>query len=79
MIERNYGKLNGKTHEYFIEKYGEKTYDSIHRGYNTPPPGGESFAMVEKRVNSFIKYLKKLIKKEQKGKTNQLFLRVKLD
>ena len=44
---------------------GEQEYNLIHRGYNVPPPEGESFAMVEKRVKSFIKYLIKLMKKEQ--------------
>jgi len=49
-----------------IEKFlGNQAYKVIHRGYNTPPPNGESFAMVEKRVLSFIKYLKKYIKKNQ--------------
>ena len=83
MIERNYGKLNGLSHEQFIKNIGKKVYNlevegdaienlspsmrkkverflgeeeykAIHRGYNTPPPGGESFAMVEKRVKPFI-------------------------
>ena len=49
-----------------IEKFlGEQEYKLIHRGYNIPPPKGESFAMVEKRVNSFINDLKKLIRKEK--------------
>lgn len=94
MIERNYGDLNGTTHEDFIKRIGnkllkldvygdaienlsnkdrnkiqrflgEEEYKLIHRGYNVPPPGGESFAMVEKRVSSFIKSLKKLVKKEK--------------
>jgi 2,3-bisphosphoglycerate-dependent phosphoglycerate mutase len=94
MIERNYGKLNGKTHEWFIDRIGrqllkldveggalenlsitdrkrlerflgEKEYDLIHRGYNVPPPGGESFAMVEKRVENFISDLMKMIKREK--------------
>lgn len=65
IIERNYGTLNGKTHESFIEKFGQEKYDSIHRGFNVPPPSGESFAMVEKRVKDFIGDLKKLIRKEQ--------------
>ena len=48
------------------EKFlGEEEYKVIHRGYNIPPPGGESFADVEKRVKSFIKYLKKFIKKNK--------------
>jgi len=94
MIERNYGKLNGTTHESFIHNVGKKLirldaegdayenlsiedrkkvehflgeeeYNLIHRGYNVPPPGGESFAMVEKRVNSFIRDLIKLIRKKK--------------
>lgn len=94
MIERNYGKLNGKTHEWFIENVGkrllrldvggdalenlsledrkrlerflgENEYDLIHRGYAVPPPGGESFAMVEKRVENFISDLMKMIKRDK--------------
>jgi 2,3-bisphosphoglycerate-dependent phosphoglycerate mutase len=94
MIERNYGDLNGTTHNSFIKKIGQKLYDLevhgdiiaslneegrkevekflgeqeynlIHRGFNVPPPNGESFSMVEKRVNSFIKDLIKLLKKEK--------------
>jgi 2,3-bisphosphoglycerate-dependent phosphoglycerate mutase len=44
---------------------GKEEYKVVHRGYNTPPPNGESFAMVEKRVNIFIKNLKKFIEKEK--------------
>jgi len=65
IIERNYGNLNGTSHDDFIKKYGEDKYNLIHRGYNVPPPGGESFAMVEKRIKSFIKDLTKLMKKEK--------------
>ena len=94
MIERNYGDLNGKTHESFIHNVGKKLvklevhgdayenlskadrariehflgeeeYKLIHRGYNVPPPHGESFAMVESRVGRFIKDLIKLINKEK--------------
>ena len=93
MIERNYGDLNGLTHDKFIRKMGEKLYNLevegdlihdlppegkkevenflgeqeynlIHRGYNVPPPNGESFAMVEVRVKSFIDYLLDFMKKE---------------
>lgn len=49
-----------------VEQFlGEQEYKLIHRGFFTPPPDGESFAMVEKRVKSFITDLKKLIKKEK--------------
>ncbi|MDO8556997.1 MAG: histidine phosphatase family protein [Candidatus Jorgensenbacteria bacterium] len=65
MIERGYGKLEGKTHEKTIKKYGQEKYDAWHRGFRTRPPGGESFADVEKRVRSFIKDLIALIKKER--------------
>jgi len=94
MIERNYGDLNGTTHEAFIdcvgtrlmkldvegdilanmslknkekieEFLGEEEYEMIHRGWNIPPPGGESFEMVEKRVASFIEDLKRKMKKEK--------------
>jgi len=65
MIERSYGRLSGMSHKKFIEKKGKVEYDKIHRGYNTPPPKGESFAMVEKRVKAFITDLKKFMKKEK--------------
>lgn len=44
---------------------GEQEYKIIHRGYKTPPPNGESFYDVEKRVGIFIKKLIKFIKKEK--------------
>jgi bisphosphoglycerate-dependent phosphoglycerate mutase len=49
-----------------VEKFlGEEEYKAIHRGYNIKVSGGESFADVEKRVGSFIKYLKGFIKKNK--------------
>lgn len=49
-----------------IEKFlGEKEYEAIHRGYNMKVPKGESFLDVEKRVLSFIKWLKKYMKKNK--------------
>ncbi|MFA5020422.1 MAG: histidine phosphatase family protein [Candidatus Pacearchaeota archaeon] len=65
MIERGYGKLEGISHEVFINKTGKEKFDLIHRGYNISPPGGESFKMVERRVGRFIKHLKKFMSKEQ--------------
>jgi 2,3-bisphosphoglycerate-dependent phosphoglycerate mutase len=44
---------------------GEAEYKAIHRGYNVAAPGGESFRDVEKRVKSFIKDLKKFMKKNK--------------
>ncbi|HRZ86016.1 MAG TPA: histidine phosphatase family protein [Candidatus Paceibacterota bacterium] len=65
MIERNYGKLNGIQHKDYVKKYGQEKFDLIHRGFNVKPPAGESFVMIEKRVESFIKDLTKKIKKEK--------------
>jgi 2,3-bisphosphoglycerate-dependent phosphoglycerate mutase len=94
MIERSYGELEGTTHEQFIDRIGERSYNlrvhgdaienldpklrdkveeilgeeeykAIHRGYKVAAPEGESFADVEKRVREFIKYLKKLVRKNK--------------
>ncbi len=65
MIERSYGKLQGKKHTTVIREYGRKQFDLWHRSYRIPPPGGESIKMVERRVRSFIKDLLKKMKKEK--------------
>jgi len=65
MIERSYGNLEGQSHKKIIKKFGEKQFNIWHRSYNIPPPKGESFVMVEKRVKIFIKNLKEFIKKEK--------------
>ena len=57
--------MAGTKHSSVIEKYGPKQFDKWHRGWDTRPPKGESFADVEKRVRSFIKYLKKFIKENK--------------
>jgi len=83
MIERDYGKLSGHSHKEIIEKYGEEQYEKWHRGFNCRPPGGESFADVEKRVKRFIIWLKNFMKKEKvnvaisaHGNSIRLFRRV---
>ena len=49
-----------------VEKIlGEQEYALIHRGFNVPPPHGESFADVEKRAKSFIKDLIVFMKGER--------------
>ena len=63
MIERDYGKLSGLTHLECVKKYGAEQYDKWHRGFNNRPPGGESFADIEKRVKSFVDDLIKFMKK----------------
>jgi len=94
IIERDYGDLDGMSHEEFIKKIGnqeldllrhgdaienlskenmkkvekflgEEEFKLIHRGYDVPPPNGESFADVEKRVSKFIIFLKNYIKKNK--------------
>lgn len=83
MIERSYGKLVGKKHSTIIKKHGQKQFDKWHRGFYCRPPGGESFADVEKRVKKFIVWLKKFMKKENvnvaisaHGNSIRLFRRV---
>ncbi len=65
MIERSYGKMQGKKHSTIIRKYGQKQFDIWHRSYKIAPPGGESIKDVEKRVNSFIHDLLKKMRKEK--------------
>jgi 2,3-bisphosphoglycerate-dependent phosphoglycerate mutase len=65
MIERDYGTLDGTTHESYIKAHTLRAYNEIHRDYNTRPPKGESFADVEHRVKAFIATLKTKIKQEQ--------------
>jgi len=65
IVERNYGKLNSKTHLQIVRKFGFEKYDSWHRSWDVRPPKGECFADVEKRVKFFIMDLKKFVKKKK--------------
>lgn len=65
MVERNYGQLNGTAHTEFIVKNGEEKFNLIHRSFFEVPPAGESFAMVETRVQSFIDDLLPLMRREK--------------
>jgi len=65
MIERSYGLLQGKFHKTIINKFGKKQFDVWHRSYDITPPKGESIKTVQKRVDSFIKDLIKLMKKNK--------------
>jgi broad specificity phosphatase PhoE len=58
MKERSYGDFSGIPHADIIAKYGQEAYDKWHRGWEDRTPGGESFADVEIRVQSFIDDLK---------------------
>lgn len=53
IIERDYGELSGQLHSDVKEKHPDM-YKVWHRSYDTPPPGGESVKMVEKRVYPFV-------------------------
>lgn len=61
IIERDYGKLNSKTHLQIVRRFGPEKYDQWHRSWDIRPPGGECFADVEKRVKKFIVFLKKFM------------------
>ena len=58
-------ELDPKFKDKLEEMLGKAEYKVIHRSWNIPPEGGESFKMVEKRVKKFIKDLKKFIKKNK--------------
>jgi 2,3-bisphosphoglycerate-dependent phosphoglycerate mutase len=51
--ERDYGDLTGKSKQKTKELYPHE-YPGWHRGYDTPPPNGESLKQVEVRVMEFL-------------------------
>ena len=53
LIERCYGTLQG-TSKAQLKAEKPEWYARIHRGYNFPPPDGESLKMVESRTLPFI-------------------------
>jgi len=57
LIERCYGLLQGKSKRRIAHENPE-WFAQIHRGYELPPPKGESLRMVEKRVLSFLEQLR---------------------
>jgi 2,3-bisphosphoglycerate-dependent phosphoglycerate mutase len=56
LIERCYGLLQGRSKRKVAEER-PKWFAQIHRGYDFPPPEGESLKMVEKRTLPFLKQL----------------------
>lgn len=54
--ERDYGDLTGKNKKE-TERLYPKEYPKWHRGYDSPPPNGESLKQVEQRVIEFLKEL----------------------
>ncbi len=57
MAERSYGKLQGMSHRVYERTHSAQELRKIRRGYDYPPPGGESLKVVEKRVNAFLRDL----------------------
>jgi len=53
LIERCYGLLQGKS-KTSVAKENPKWFAQIHRGYDFPPPEGESLEMVEHRTLPFL-------------------------
>lgn len=62
IMERNYGELQGKSKERAMKENPEQAI-KWRRGYDNPPPGGESLQMVEQRVFPFCEELVERIKK----------------
>lgn len=64
IIERNYGDLSGKSKTELMELDPEKAI-LYRRGYDFPPPNGESIKMVEARVFPFCEELTERMKRDR--------------
>lgn len=62
LIERCYGLLQGKSKRKLAEERPE-WFAEIHRGYDFPPPDGESLKMVENRTLPFITQMEKWLRR----------------
>jgi len=62
LIERCYGLLQGKSKGKVKEEKPE-WYAEVHRGYDFPPPEGESLRMVENRTLPFLTELKEWLQR----------------
>ena len=61
LIERCYGTLQGKS-KIKLAAESPEWFAKIHRGYDFPPPEGESLKMVEDRTLPFVQQLKHWLK-----------------
>jgi 2,3-bisphosphoglycerate-dependent phosphoglycerate mutase len=61
LIERCYGILQGRSKRKIAEQR-PKWFAQIYRGYDFPPPEGESLKMVEKRTLPFLVQLKEWLR-----------------
>jgi 2,3-bisphosphoglycerate-dependent phosphoglycerate mutase len=57
LIERCYGVLQGQSKRR-VARENPEWFATIHRGYEVPPPEGESLQMVEERTLPFLQQLK---------------------
>jgi 2,3-bisphosphoglycerate-dependent phosphoglycerate mutase len=61
LIERCYGLLQGKSKKK-VAKERPEWFAKVHRGYDFPPPEGESLKMVENRTLPFLAQLKEWLR-----------------
>jgi 2,3-bisphosphoglycerate-dependent phosphoglycerate mutase len=61
LIERCYGSLQGEN-KLEVEAKKPEWFAQVHRGYDFPPPNGESLRMVENRVLPFLSELKEWLR-----------------
>jgi 2,3-bisphosphoglycerate-dependent phosphoglycerate mutase len=61
LIERCYGLLQGKS-KTKVAKERPEWFAKVHRGYDFPPPEGESLKMVEKRTDPFVMQLEQWLR-----------------
>ena len=64
LIERCYGLLQGKSKRR-VAKERPEWFAQIHRGYDFPPPEGESLKMVENRTLPFLAQLEERLRQDQ--------------
>jgi len=64
LIERCYGLLQGKSKRK-VAKERPVWFAQIHRGYDFPPPEGESLRMVENRTLPFLAQLEERLRQNQ--------------
>jgi 2,3-bisphosphoglycerate-dependent phosphoglycerate mutase len=62
LIERCYGSLQGRSKRKVAAERPE-SFAEIHRGYDFPPPEGESLKMVENRTLPFLAQLKEWLQR----------------
>jgi|JI9StandDraft_1071089.scaffolds.fasta_scaffold02040_11 2,3-bisphosphoglycerate-dependent phosphoglycerate mutase len=65
--ERHYGDLQGQNKDAIKKEYGEEAFQKWRRGYDTPPPNGESLKMTIERVLPFFK--EKILPHMERGET----------